>query len=71
MSIKLLMGIGYMMVAEGYLIFAFSFSFWSVAVGFIILGYFNAFSNRGQTARTSPNGSSNIQWGKVKRLPTK
>lgn len=47
MSIKLLMGVGYMMIAVGYLIYAFSFSFWSVAVGFIILGYFNAFSNTG------------------------
>nr|WP_319418058.1 MFS transporter [Virgibacillus necropolis] len=47
MSIKLLMGVGYMMVAVGYLIYAFSFSFWSVAIGFIILGYFNAFSNTG------------------------
>jgi MFS family permease len=47
MSIRLLMGIGYMMVALGYIIYAFSFSFLSVAIGFIILGYFNAFSNTG------------------------
>ncbi|WP_349409877.1 MFS transporter [Pseudalkalibacillus sp. SCS-8] len=47
LSIKMLMGIGYMMVAVGYLIYAFSFSFWSVAIGFIILGFFNAYSNTG------------------------
>jgi MFS family permease len=47
MSIRLLMGIGYIMVAIGYLIYSFSWSFVSVAVGFIILGYFNAFSNTG------------------------
>ncbi|MBM7583667.1 MFS family permease [Bacillus pakistanensis] len=47
MSIQMLIGAGYMMVAVGYLIYAFSFSFLSVAIGFIILGYFNAFSNTG------------------------
>lgn len=47
MSLRLLIGIGYMMVAIGYLIYAFSFSFLTVAIGFIILGYFNAFSNTG------------------------
>lgn len=47
LSIQQLMGIGYLMVAIGYLIYAFSFSFTSVAVGFIILGYFNAFYNTG------------------------
>ncbi|QOR68250.1 MFS transporter [Cytobacillus suaedae] len=47
LSIQQLIGIGYLMVAIGYLIYAFSFSFTSVAVGFIILGYFNAFYNTG------------------------
>jgi MFS family permease len=47
MSIKMLIGAGFTMVAVGYLIYAFSFSFWSVAIGFIVLGYFNAFSNTG------------------------
>ncbi|MBE4909059.1 MFS transporter [Bacillus luteolus] len=47
LSIQQLMGIGYLMVAIGYLIYALSFSFTSVAVGFIILGYFNAFYNTG------------------------
>lgn len=47
LSIKSLMCIGYLMVSLGYLIYAFSFSFWSVAIGFIILGFFNSFSNTG------------------------
>lgn len=47
LSLRLLMGVGYIMVALGYLIYAFSFSFMSVAIGFIILGYFYAFSNTG------------------------
>lgn len=47
MSIRLLISSGYLMVAVGYLIYAFSFSFWSVAIGFIVLGFFNSFSNTG------------------------
>ncbi|QTM98802.1 MFS transporter [Sediminibacillus dalangtanensis] len=47
LSIRLLVASGYLLVAAGYLIYALSFSFWSVAVGFIILGFFNAFSSTG------------------------
>ncbi|SDL94218.1 MFS transporter [Sediminibacillus halophilus] len=47
LSIRLLVASGYLLVAAGYFIYAFSFSFWSVAVGFIILGFFNAFSSTG------------------------
>ncbi|WP_153462168.1 MULTISPECIES: MFS transporter [Sediminibacillus] len=47
LSIRLLVASGYLLVAAGYLIYAFSFSFWSVATGFIILGFFNAFSSTG------------------------
>jgi MFS family permease len=47
LSIQQLMGLGYFMVAIGYLIYAFSFSFTSVAIGFILLGYFNAFCGTG------------------------
>ncbi|WP_409292472.1 MFS transporter [Peribacillus sp. SCS-37] len=47
LSIKALLSLGYLMVSAGYLIYAFSFSFWSVAVGFMILGFFNSFSNTG------------------------
>ncbi|SDJ84734.1 MFS transporter [Sediminibacillus albus] len=47
LTLKTLIGSGYVLVAAGYLIYAFSFSFWSIAFGFIILGFFNAFSNTG------------------------
>ncbi|WP_409294246.1 MFS transporter [Peribacillus sp. SCS-26] len=47
LSIKALLSLGYLMVSAGYLIYAFSFSFWSVAVGFMVLGFFNSFSNTG------------------------
>ncbi|WP_462409634.1 MFS transporter [Neobacillus sp. Marseille-QA0830] len=47
LSIRLLLGLGYVMVATGYLIYAFSTSFLSVAIGFMILGFFNSYSNTG------------------------
>ncbi|WP_235714711.1 MFS transporter [Neobacillus dielmonensis] len=47
LSIKLLLGLGYVMVAAGYIIYAFSTSFLLVAIGFIVLGFFNSFSNAG------------------------
>ncbi|MFD1019728.1 MFS transporter [Thalassobacillus hwangdonensis] len=47
LSIRALIGTGFLMVSIGYLIYAFSFSFFSVATGFMILGFFNAFSNTG------------------------
>ncbi len=47
LSIKALMASGYFLVAVGYLIYAFSFSFWSVAAGFMVLGFFNSFSGTG------------------------
>ncbi|WP_066397006.1 MFS transporter [Neobacillus mesonae] len=47
MSIRLLMGLGYIMVAGGYLIYAFSYSFLTAAIGFIVLGYFNSLANTG------------------------
>ncbi|UFT98352.1 MFS transporter [Radiobacillus kanasensis] len=47
LSIRSLMWLGFAFVAIGYLIYAFSFSFWSVAFGFIILGFFNSFSSTG------------------------
>ncbi|HLS08638.1 MFS transporter [Lentibacillus sp.] len=47
LSLRFLIGMGFMLTAVGYLIYAFSFSFWSVAAGFIIIGFFNSFSNAG------------------------
>ncbi|MGR3762986.1 MFS transporter [Rossellomorea sp. NS-SX7] len=47
LSIRALMALGYIMVSAGYLVYAFSFSFWTVAIGFMILGFFNSFSGTG------------------------
>ncbi|MHA7136725.1 MFS transporter [Rossellomorea arthrocnemi] len=47
LSVKTLMCLGYFMVSVGYVVYAFSFSFWTVAIGFIILGFFNSFSGTG------------------------
>lgn len=47
LSIRSLITLGYFMVSIGYLVYAFSFSFWTVAIGFMILGYFNSFSGTG------------------------
>ncbi|MEI5908982.1 MFS transporter [Bacillus spongiae] len=47
LSIRALISVGYFMVSVGYLVYAFSFSFWAVAIGFMLLGFFNAFSGTG------------------------
>ncbi|KHE70044.1 permease [Halobacillus sp. BBL2006] len=47
LSIRALMSSGYFMVSVGYLVYAFSFSFWTVAIGFMVLGFFNSFSGTG------------------------
>jgi MFS family permease len=47
LSIRVLISSGYFMVSVGYLVYAFSFSFWSVAIGFMVLGFFNSFSGTG------------------------
>ncbi|WP_394218719.1 MFS transporter [Halobacillus trueperi] len=47
LSIKALMASGYLLVSVGYLVYAFSVSFWTVATGFMILGFFNSFSGTG------------------------
>ncbi|RIW37425.1 MFS transporter [Bacillus salacetis] len=47
LSIPFLMSTGFLLVSFGYLLYAFSFSFWSVAAGFIILGFFNPFWGTG------------------------
>jgi MFS family permease len=47
LSIRVLISSGYFMVSVGYLVYAFSFSFWSVAIGFMVLGFFNSLSGTG------------------------
>ncbi|WP_449620737.1 MFS transporter [Robertmurraya sp. Marseille-Q9965] len=46
-SIRFMIIIGLVMMTVGYVIYAFSWSFASVVVGFIILGFFNVFLNAG------------------------
>ena len=48
-SLRYMIVIGIMMAATGYLIYAFSWSFASIVVGFIILGFFLVFLNAGMT----------------------
>jgi MFS family permease len=48
-SIRYMIVIGLILTTMGYLIYAFSWSFASIVVGFIILGFFNVFLNAGMT----------------------
>lgn len=47
LSLRYMIAIGLCMMTVGYVIYAFSWSFASIVVGFIILGFFNAFLNAG------------------------
>ncbi len=46
-SLRYMIAIGLIMMTIGYVIYAFSWSFLSIVVGFIILGFFNVFLNAG------------------------
>lgn len=46
-SLRLMIVLGVLMTAVGYVIYAFSWSFLSITVGFLILGFFNVFMNAG------------------------
>ncbi len=46
-SLRYMIAIGLIMTTVGYLIYAFSWSFASIVVGFVILGFFNVFLNAG------------------------
>lgn len=46
-TLRFMIAIGIMMETVGYLFYAFSWSFLSIAIGFTILGFFNAFLNAG------------------------
>lgn len=48
-SIRCMIVTGLLMMTGGYVIYAFSWSFASVTVGFVILGFFNVFLNAGIT----------------------
>jgi len=47
LSLRYMISAGLSMVTVGYVIYAFSWSFASIVVGFVILGFFNAFLNAG------------------------
>ncbi|MGD6967526.1 MFS transporter [Rossellomorea vietnamensis] len=47
LSVKLLMSTGFLLVSAGYLFYAFSFSFWTAAAAFFVLGFFNPFWGTG------------------------
>ena len=46
-SLRLMIVLGVLMTTVGYVIYAFSWSFLSITVGFLILGFFNVFMNAG------------------------
>ncbi|WP_338066956.1 MFS transporter [Virgibacillus profundi] len=46
-SLRYMITIGLIMMTVGYVIYAFSWSFASIVVGFVILGFFNVFLNAG------------------------
>ncbi|MGV3465928.1 MAG: MFS transporter [Heyndrickxia sp.] len=48
-SIKQLIGIGISLMSVGYIIYSFSHNFTTTVIGFILLGFFNAFSGTGFT----------------------
>lgn len=47
LSIRHLIGVGLLMLAIGYFIYSISSTFLMATIGFVILGFFNAFSNTG------------------------
>lgn len=47
LSLRYMISIGLIMMTIGYVIYAFSWSFTSIVVGFVILGFFNVFLNAG------------------------
>lgn len=47
LSIRSMIIVGLLMMTAGYVVYAFSWSFVSVAVGFVVLGFFNVFLNAG------------------------
>lgn len=46
-SLRQMIVIGVLMTAVGYIIYAFSWSFGTITIGFVILGFFNVFLNAG------------------------
>ncbi|TXL65697.1 MFS transporter [Cerasibacillus terrae] len=59
-SLRYLIVIGIGMSSVGYIIYAFSWSFGSIATGFIILGFFNVYANTGITTFYQNNIPVNV-----------
>ena len=62
--LRMMISIGLLMEATGYLCYAFSWSFFSIALGFTILGLFNAFTFTGITTFYQNNIPSSL-FGRV------
>src|SRR5699024_635085 len=60
LSLRYMLSIGLFMVTVGYMIYAFSWSFTSVSIGFILLGVFNAFLNAGSMTFFQHNFPVNV-----------
>src|SRR5699024_12225419 len=60
LSLRYMLSIGLFMVTVGYMIYAFSWSFTSVSIGFIILGFFNAFLNASSMTFFQNNFAVNV-----------
>lgn len=59
-SIRWMMIVGLTMIAVGYIIYSFSWSFASVVVGFVIIGFFNVFISAGITTFYQNNVPVNV-----------
>lgn len=60
LSLRVMISLGMLMETVGYLCYAFSWSFLSITIGFIILGLFNAFINAGITTFYQNNVPTDI-----------
>ncbi|MFD2045112.1 MFS transporter [Ornithinibacillus salinisoli] len=60
LSLRSMIAIGIVMETIGYILYSVSWSFISITIGFIILGFFNAFLNAGITTFYQNNVSTNI-----------
>ncbi|MFG6149337.1 MFS transporter [Halobacillus sp. B23F22_1] len=59
-SLRYMITIGLIMTTIGYIIYAFSWSFTSIVIGFVILGFFNVFLNAGMMTFYQNNVSVEI-----------
>ncbi|MGP4072734.1 MFS transporter [Piscibacillus sp. B03] len=60
LSLRFMISIGIVMASIGYIIYAFSWSFLSISVGFVILGFFLVFFNAGVSTFYQNNVETNV-----------